>query len=112
MRTIEEQEKLILKRAEGLRKRRQKRITSTLFCVTAALMLVLTGSLYTLTGGYSAIAGGSSFGAFMLSSEAGGYILVTVLDFASGAAAALTAVRYTQRKKGAAPPDEDKKDSS
>lgn len=112
MKSLDEQEKLIFERAAGLRRKRLKRDLGILSAASLMCLVLITGSIYGLAGGYSAMADGQSMGAFMLSSEAGGYVLVTVLAFAAGASAAVLAIRSAQKNSRGDPPKEDKKDSS
>ena len=112
MKSLDEQEKLIFERAARLRRKRLKRGLGILSAASLACIAAISVSIYSLTGGYAAMADGESMGAFMLSSEAGGYVLVTVLAFAAGAAAAALAIKYARKERRGSPPKADKKDSS
>lgn len=112
MKSLDEQEKLIFERASRLKRKRLKRELGALSAASLVCLAVITGSVYSFTGGYSRMADGESMGAFMLSSEAGGYVLVTVLAFAAGVTVAVLAVRSAQKSKRGSPPKDDRKDSS
>ena len=93
----------IFRRAEAIRRRQEEHRTRLLGGATAALALVA------LIGGFARRGTeirGTALGAFLLGPEAGGYVLVALIAFALGIAAAMLAqkhrhIKQREGKKGA-----------
>ena len=102
--SLDEAIRLIGERERDLRIRMQHRRIRILLCCIGTLIVAAGATLYRLTG-FDAVPNPlSSYGAFMLSEEAGGYILTGVVCFAVGVVFALIMIRMGRmRKKG--PPD-------
>ena len=95
----------IFRRAEVVRHRQEENRARLLGGATAALAL----ALITMIGGFAgrgAEIRGTALGAFLLGPEAGGYVLVALIAFTLGIAAALLAQRHRQIKQ-----DEEKKEA-
>lgn len=90
--TTEEALAEILRRSERVSIRRDRRVCRVLSCAAGALMclLVLVIGLFPGSGTASA---GSVYGAFLLSREAGGYVLAAVIAFALGVCVTLLCAR-------------------
>ena len=88
----------IFRRAEAVRRRREEIMTRLMGGATAALAL----ALIVMIGGFAgrgAEVRGTALGAFLLSPEAGGYVIVALIAFALGVAAALLAQRRRWTKQ-------------
>ena len=88
----------IFRRAEAVRRKRDERVARALGGAAGALAL----ALIVMIGGFSgrgAEIHGTALGAFLLGPEAGGYVLVALIAFALGIAAALLAQRHRQMKQ-------------
>lgn len=82
-------------RARGarLRMRHHRRVTTALSSVSALLAVALFSCLYLLQPCSASAVRQTSFGAFLLSGEAGGYVLVGVIAFALGVALVIFVLR-------------------
>lgn len=88
----------IFRRAEAVRRRQEENWTRLLGGATVALAL----ALIVMIGGFAgrgAEIHGTALGAFLLGPEAGGYVLVALLAFMLGVAAALLAQRHRRMKQ-------------
>ena len=88
----------IFRRAEVVRRRQEENRTRLLGGSTAALAL----ALITMIGGFAGRGTevhGTALGAFLLGPEAGGYVIVALIAFALGVAAALLAQRRRWTKQ-------------
>ena len=90
---------MIFQRSKEIHARRERRVTGILSAATATLAVLLIGTVFLLKGQGIAEATASDFGAFLLPSEAGGYVLAGVIAFVLGIAIALITIRYRGRKK-------------
>lgn len=89
----------ILKRSEKIREKRRRRNERLLAGASGMLLIVLIVSI-TLLAGYTVNpATDSVMGSFLLSAEAGGYILVAVLAFALGIAVTFLCLKIRERNK-------------
>ena len=98
--------RLTLERASRLRDRRRKRQKTALSLGAGGCACALLGCGYALAakGGVSLTE--ADFGAFLLPSKAGSYILAGVLAFAAGVVITLLCIRYRNGAgPGADPPD-------
>lgn len=97
MRTAEERIRLLHQRADGLKRRRDRRIIKGLGTLSVCLCVCLTACIVRLTGMTHVAESGGFTGASLLSDSAGGYVLVAVLSFA--AAVIITVLCLRNRKK-------------
>ncbi len=96
--TSQEQMEQILNRSAQLREEKERHRTGALSASAGALVLVLAVSIIALgRTGYVEEARGA-YGAFLLSPDVGGYVLVAVLAFAVGVLLTVLIHRYRQRK--------------
>ena len=87
--STEERVKIALRRGEALARSRDRRIGRGLSASAGVLFAILVLVICMLPGGASASSPGSVYGAFLLSAEAGGYILSAVIAFLLGVAVTL-----------------------
>ena len=100
--TTEEALQEVLKRSEEIRIRNGQRKTAALAAATMTLLSGLILVIASFAGTATAEITESTYGAFLLSAQYGGYILVAVLAFAAGAAlTALIMHRGRDRKENA-----------
>ena len=92
--TTDEALQEVLKKSETIRKKREKRKVQLLSGAVALLFagLILTISQY--AGGGAAQSTETSYGAFLLSAEVGGYILVALIAFAAGVILTMILQKY------------------
>ena len=91
----------ILKRGENLSRKKHRRsacIFGTLSGVTLAIMAVVFYSAADFSGTDLV---SSTYGAFLLSREAGAYVLIAVVFFVLGICISLGAMRLSKRKRPA-----------
>ena len=88
----------IFRRAEAVRRRHEENLAQLLGGATAALALALIVMIGGFAGRGTEIRG-TALGAFLLGPEAGGYVLVALIAFALGIAAALLAQRHRRMKQ-------------
>ena len=91
----QEQLNEILSRSKKLTERKEHRIMQSLYVTATALTFVLMLCIGAFTGKHS-MNKTSSYGSFLLSEEAGGYILVAIIAFVVGIIVAT--LIYKQRK--------------
>ena len=96
--TNEEALREVLKRGDAVRRRRERRGIQVLGCVTGVLAVALICVIATLSGGGTGSAG-TAYGAFLLSAEAGGYVLTAVIAFAVGVVLTVVIHRYRKLNK-------------
>ena len=94
----------ILRRSERVALRRKRRSCQRLGGICSALLAVLALSITVIPGKPAVTSAGSVYGSFLLSREAGGYVLIGLIAFALGVAVTLLCLRY--RKKQDATKDE------
>ena len=87
----------IFRRAEGIQRRHTRRQAQLLGIAAFGLLFALFVMIGNLAGGASVHP--TAMGAFLLGPEAGGYVIVALIAFALGIAAALLAQRHRQMKK-------------
>ena len=88
----------VFRRAEAVRRRQEENRARLLGGATAALAL----ALIVLIGGFAgrgAEIRGTALGAFLLGPEAGGYVIVALIAFALGIAAAMLAQKHRHIKQ-------------
>ena len=88
----------IFRRAEAIRRKQEEHRTRLLGGATAALALALVALIGGFAGRGTEIRG-TALGAFLLGPEAGGYVLVALIAFALGIAAAMLTQRYRRVKE-------------
>ena len=88
----------ILQKGGGIRRARARRRTQLLFAASAALFVALLTAIAVLPGRSAEAPAGSVYGSFLLSMEAGGYVLVGILAFALGAAITLLCVHINKER--------------
>ena len=91
-----------LERARALRERRFWRQQRALAVGAGSCFCALLGLGYGLAARYGMTLEEADYGSFLLSSRAGGYVLVGVLAFIAGVVVTLLCLRYQNR--GADPP--------
>ena len=89
-----EQVRIILERGELQRKRKERRITQALGSVASVLAIVMMLSIGRFAGA-SRMTGSYNYGSFLISEEAGGYVLVGLVAFLLGII--ITAIIYRRR---------------
>ena len=90
----------IFTKSKEIRAKRERRTAVILSTVTAVLSILLIGTVQLLKGQGIKEASATTLGAFLLPSEAGGYVLAGVLAFLLGVAVAWWAVWYRGKVKG------------
>ncbi len=105
--TSDEAMERILRRGREIRSERDRRTTRILGGVSAALFTALIAVLVMMPGKSHAEAGSSVFGAFLLPSEAGGYVIAAVIAFALGIVITILAIRYRNNRRNGDKPKED-----
>ena len=96
---------MIFETSKEIRARRERRRTAVLTTVTATLAVLLVVTVILLKGQTISEATASHLGAFLLPSEAGGYVLAGVAAFLLGIVMTSIVLRYREKRK------ERKKDS-
>ena len=88
----------VLKRGKAVRRRKERRAMRVTAGVTGLLLLGLIVVIASFAG--KGISGNANpaYGAFLLSAEAGGYILTAVIAFAIGVTVTVLALKYRNRK--------------
>lgn len=94
--TSEEALDAILKRKDALVLRRSRRSQRLLSGASALLAAALLFVIVAVSGRANSSLTGTVYGSFLLSAEAGGYVLATVIAFALGVAVTLACLK---RKK-------------
>lgn len=88
----------ILRRSERIALRRKRRSCQRLGGICSALLAVLALSITVMPGRTAVTSAGSVYGSFLLSREAGGYVLIALIAFVLGVAVTLLCQRYRKRK--------------
>ena len=78
-------------------KKRQRRSVGRISAACAAVFLLLLGAMYHFAVFGPAKLKGSVYGSFLLSTEAGGYVLVGVICFAAAVVITLLCVKHRGR---------------
>ena len=89
----------IMRRSEVIVLRRNHRACRILSGVAGALFAMLVLVIALLPRKASIRYNGSMYGSFLLSQEAGGYVLAAVIAFALGVVITLLCLRYKKRKR-------------
>ena len=88
----------ILLRAERLRGRRERAVTRALGGACAGLLALIVLCVGAVSGAGSPPSGRSAYGAFLLPSAAGGYVLAGVLAFVAGVVVTALCLRVEKNK--------------
>ena len=91
--------KKIFEKSKEIRETRERRRITVLATVTSVLACLLIATVVLLKGQTFSEATTSKFGAFLLPSEAGGYVLVGVAAFILGIVITVCALAYRKRNK-------------
>ena len=94
---IENSMREIEKRSVGIRKKRRAAVISGLSAASASLCIMLCAAITFFAGSASAGMVSIQYGAMMLNETAGGYVVTSVIAFASSCALTLAAA-YKRRK--------------
>ena len=96
--TNEEAFREVLRRGSIVRKRRENRNIRILGGMTGVLLVGLICVIASFSNGGVGSAG-SAYGAFLLSAEAGGYVLTAVIAFVVGVVLTVLIWQYRKRKR-------------
>lgn len=88
----------ILLRGNRLRKRKEQAVTRGLGACSAVLAALVALSIGALSKASLPGTGRSAYGAFLLTAEAGGYVLSAVLTFTAGVIITNLCVRYRTKR--------------
>ena len=97
--SIEESLRQIETRSRKIRYRKQRRNVGLLATMTVLVLMVSIAVGYSLVGMKEPGSLGSVYGSFILSEEAGGYVIVGVLCFVAAVILTLVCVRYKERNE-------------
>ncbi len=89
----------ILRRSERVTLRRKRRSCQRLGGICGALLAVLVLGITVMPGKNSATSVSSVYGSFLLSREAGGYVLIALIAFALGIAVTLLCLNHRKKQK-------------
>ena len=95
--TTDEAMREIKKRSEKIEKKRERRKTNILTGMSVSLIAVLTIVIGLVPGQAVSVPEGTVYGSFLLSPEAGGYVLIALLAFAIGIIT--TVICFRSKKK-------------
>ena len=90
----------ILRRSERIAWRRKRRSCQRLGGICSALLAVLALSITVIPGKPAVTSAGSVYGSFLLSREAGGYVLIALIAFVLGVAVTLLCLHYRKKQDG------------
>lgn len=96
---IDESMRLIQIRSREIIYRKKRRNIYYLATLAAAVFIAFVVTIYSLTGFGQASVGSSAYGAYMLSEEAGGYIVIGVICFVLAVILTLICVKYADKAK-------------
>ncbi len=88
----------ILRRSERIAWRRIRRSCQRLTGICSALLAVLVLSITVMPGKNAVTSAGSVYGSFLLSREAGGYVLVALIAFVLGVTVTLLCLHYRKKQ--------------
>ena len=89
----------LLRRSDVIMQNRSRRTDRALSGTAGALIVALLLVIVLLPGKTAVSQAGSVYGAFLLSKEAGGYVLAAVIAFALGIAVTLLCLRRRKNKQ-------------
>lgn len=96
--TTEEALTEILRRREQLVSQRNRHTLRVLSGAASIILSALMVAITLLPNGVSSAPAGTVYGSFLLSAEAGGYVLAAVIAFVLGVCVTLLSLRYRRRK--------------
>lgn len=88
----------IMRRGKQVVIRRKRHTCQVLTCVSVAVFLALVSVIVHLPASTSLAPSDSVYGAFLLSKEAGGYVLAALLAFMLGVAVTILSLHYKKWK--------------
>ena len=97
--SIEESLQQIETRSRQIRYRKQRRNVGLLATMTALVLMISIAVGYSLVGMKESGSWESAYGSFILSEEAGGYVIVGVLCFVAAVILTLVCVRCKERNE-------------
>jgi putative copper export protein len=97
-RDIDDSLREILKRSDRIRREREKRLIRGMTSACVVLLVALTACISIFSGSGGSPVSESVYGSFLLSAEAGGYVLVAVLAFICGIIASVLAEKIRKKK--------------
>ena len=100
----------VLRRSDQLVRRRDRRTCGRLFGLTGALLAALVLVIALLPETAATAYNGSVYGSFLLSAEAGGYVLAAVIAFALGVVITLLCLKQRQKNRDISPPKNHRKE--
>ena len=89
----------ILRRSERVALRRKRRSCQRLGGICSALLAVLVLGITVMPGKLAVTSAGSVYGSFLLSREAGGYVLFALIAFVLGVAVTLLCQHYRKKQE-------------
>ena len=98
--SLEESVDRVRIRSDDIIKRKRKHTTMALSAGITVLSLMLIVSVYELAGFGNPVIDESVYGSYMLSQNAGGYVLVAVIAFTLGIIIAAAIRHFRSKKKG------------
>ena len=108
--TTEEALAEIMRRSGQIIMQRERRACRVLSGITAALFAVLVLMIAGMQGKPGITPAGSVYGAFLLSQEAGGYVLASVIAFTLGVAVTLLSPKMKKQNLQENPDSQSRKD--
>ena len=97
MRSEEERILLMHARAEEIRQQREQTGMRVMGALSGALAVCLVFVMHQVTNVHQALITGEGAGSSLLSESAGGYVLIAVIAFFTGAMITALAIRYRKR---------------
>ena len=88
----------VMHRSDSIKKEREKRTIRALSGMTACFTMLFFAVVFSVSGSGTSSAPGSFLASFLLGSEAGGYVLVGVIAFLTGAVITVLCIRYKKKK--------------
>ena len=89
----------ILRRSERIAWRRKRRSCQRLGGICSALLAVLALSITVIPGKNAVTSAGSVYGSFLLSREAGGYVLIALIAFVLGIVVTVLCLHYRKNEE-------------
>ena len=90
----------ILRRSEWVAWKGKRRSCQRLTCICSVLLAVLVLGITVMPGKNAVTSAGSVYGSFLLSREAGGYVLIALIAFVLGVAVTLLCLHYRKKQDG------------
>ena len=96
--SVEDQLREVMQRKDLRRNRSNKQITGGLSAAAACLAVTIAAFLSFFSGSETTSVSDSAYGAFLLSSKSGSYVLCGVIAFVCGALITLLCIRRKQKQ--------------